>query len=93
LAALARRLQHLIRKKANNGPNDGRRGAMKTNSTVSGLAQQYCKSVAATLLARNEFFELLEDATTSPVRLARARDAWRQHALDAQTLKGLARSG
>jgi hypothetical protein len=66
---------------------------MKTNPNVSGLAHQYCRSVAAALLARNEFFELLEDATTSPVRLARARDAWRQHAWQAQTLKGLARNG
>jgi hypothetical protein len=62
------------------------------NRAASSLAQQYCKSVAATLLARNEFFELLEDATTSPVRLAQARDAWLQHARQAQTIKGLARA-
>lgn len=59
------------------------------NTPVSWLAQQYCKSVAATLLARNEFFELLEDATISHARLARARATWRQHAEKAQTLKGL----
>jgi hypothetical protein len=63
---------------------------MKITRPVSWLAQQYCKSVAAALLARNEFFELLEDATTSPMRLARARDTWRQHARQAHTLKGLA---
>ncbi len=63
---------------------------MKMDRPVSWLAQQYCKSVAAALLARNEFFELLEDATTSRKRLARARDAWRQYARQAQTLKGLA---
>ena len=40
--------------------------------------------------ARNEFFELLEDATTPPSRLARARATWHQHARQAQTLKGLA---
>jgi hypothetical protein len=57
---------------------------------VSWLAQQYCKSVAAALLARNEFFELLEDATTPPSRLARARATWHQHARQAQALKGLA---
>jgi hypothetical protein len=63
---------------------------MKTNNPASWLAQQYCKSVAGALLARNEFFELLEDATTSPLRLARARDTWRQQARHAQTLKGIA---
>jgi len=63
---------------------------MKISRPVSWLAQQYCKSVAAALLARNEFFELLEDATTPPRRLARARDTWRQHAREALTLKGLA---
>ena len=60
---------------------------MKT--PISWLEQQYCKSVAAALLARNEFFELLEDATISPARLARAGHTWRQHAANAQTLKGL----
>jgi hypothetical protein len=59
--------------------------AMKT--PVSWLEQQFCKSVAAALLARNEFFELLEDATVSPVRLARARTTWRQHTERMQTLK------
>jgi hypothetical protein len=60
-----------------------------TNSPVSWLAQQYCKSVAGALLARNEFFELLEDATTPPSRLAQARATWSQQARQAQTLKGL----
>jgi hypothetical protein len=63
---------------------------MKMNRPVSWLAQQYCKSVAAALLARNEFFELLEGATTPAPRLARARATWQQHALQAKTLKGLA---
>lgn len=63
---------------------------MKINKPVSWLAQQYCKSVAGALLARNEFFELLEDATTSPSRLARARATWQQHARQAETLKGIA---
>jgi hypothetical protein len=56
---------------------------------VSWLEQQYCKSVASALLARTEFFELLEDATISPARLARACASWRQHNAQIQTLKGL----
>ncbi len=60
---------------------------MKT--TIAWLEQQYCKSVAATLLARNEFFELLEDATISPARLARARATWRQNAAQAQVIAGM----
>jgi hypothetical protein len=56
------------------------------NPVVSWLEQQYCKSVAAALLARAEFFELLEDATISPARLARARANWREHTAHAQIL-------
>jgi hypothetical protein len=56
---------------------------------VSWLEQQYCRSVAAALMARTEFFELLEDATISTARLARARGRWRQHTAHVQTLKGL----
>ena len=63
---------------------------MKTNKSVSWIAQQYCRSIASALLARNEFFELLEDATVPQSRLARARATWQQHARQAQTLKGLA---
>ena len=66
---------------------------MKITTPVSWLAQQYCKSVAAALLARKEFFELLEDATTSRSRLIRARNTWRQHVQQALTLKGLAAAG
>lgn len=66
---------------------------MKNSTPVSPqgpwLEQEYCRSVAATLLARTEYFELLGDATISPARLARARAAWRQHAAAAQTIKGL----
>jgi hypothetical protein len=61
---------------------------MKMNNSVSWIAQQYCKSTASALLARTEFFELLEDATVPPSRLARARATWQQHARQAQTLKG-----
>ena len=63
---------------------------MKIKKPAAWIAQQYCKSVARALLARNEFFELLEDATTSPKRLARARATWQQHTLQAETLKGIA---
>lgn len=62
--------------------------AVMTHS-VSWLEQQFCRSVAETLLARTEFFELLEDATSSPAQLARARANWRQHAETVVTLKGL----
>jgi hypothetical protein len=55
----------------------------------SWLERQYCASVAATLLARNEYFELLEDAMVSPVRLVQALHAWRQHADHAEALGGL----
>lgn len=58
-------------------------------TSVSWLEQQYCKSVAAALMARAEFFELLEDATISPARLARAGANWREHTAHAQTIKGL----
>ena len=63
---------------------------MKINKSVSWIAQQYCKSIASALLARKEFFELMEDATTTPARLARARATWQQHARQAQAIKGLA---
>jgi hypothetical protein len=58
---------------------------------ISWLEQQICKSVAAAQLARDEFFGLLEDAMSSPVRLARARANWRHHVENVQTLRGLSR--
>ena len=57
---------------------------------ISWLEQQICKTVAGALLARKEFFELLEDATISPVRLARARANWRRHTEKVQTLRLMA---
>jgi len=63
---------------------------MKINKSVSWIAHQYCRSIASALLARNEFFELMEDATVTPARLAQARANWQQHARQAQTIKGLA---
>lgn len=53
------------------------------------LENQYCASVAATLLARTEYFELLEDAMVPQNRLARALTAWRRYASQAQVLGGL----
>jgi hypothetical protein len=63
---------------------------MKTADRVSArIENQYCASVAATLQARAEYFELLEDAMTSPVRLLRAFSAWRKHASQTEVLGGL----
>ena len=59
------------------------------DSISSWLERQYCASVAATLLARTEYFELLEDAMVSPARLVRAFSAWREHANQAEVLGGL----
>jgi hypothetical protein len=53
------------------------------------LETQYCASVAATLLARNEYFELLEDAMIPPARLKHALTNWKQCANQAHVLGGL----
>lgn len=55
----------------------------------SWLETQYCASVAAALLARNEYFELLEDAMVPSARLVRALTSWKQHANQAHVLGGL----
>jgi len=57
----------------------------------SWLETQYCASVAATLLARNEYFELLEDAMVPPERLVRALTNWKQCATDVSALGHLCR--
>jgi hypothetical protein len=63
---------------------------MKTADRVTAwIETQYCASVAATLQARAEYFELLEDAMVSPVKLVRALGAWRKHASQAEVLGGL----
>lgn len=63
---------------------------MKTTDRVTAwIETQYCASVAATLQARAEYFELLADAMVSPVRLVRALSAWRKHASQAEVLGGL----
>jgi hypothetical protein len=56
---------------------------------ASWLESEYCASVAATMLARTEYFELLEDAMMSPARLAQALNAWREHASHTEVLGGL----
>jgi hypothetical protein len=55
----------------------------------SWLETQYCASVAATLLARNEYFELLEDAMVPPEQLVHALTSWKQSADRAHVLGGL----
>jgi hypothetical protein len=53
------------------------------------LESEYCASVAATLMARTEYFELLEDAMVSPGRLVRALRSWRRYMNQTQVLGGL----
>ena len=53
------------------------------------IEAQYCASVAATLQARAEYFELLEDAMTSPARLVEAYGDWRKYASQTEVLGGL----
>ncbi len=55
----------------------------------SWLENQYCASVAATLLARTEYFELLEDAMVPRSQLARALSAWRSCASQVHVLGGM----
>jgi hypothetical protein len=63
---------------------------MKTADRVSAwIENQYCASVAATLQARAEYFELLADAMVSPARLVKAFSTWRKHATQAEVLGGL----
>ena len=66
---------------------------MTAGPTIDGipswLAREYCASVAATLLARIEYFELLEDAMVPPAQLVEALHAWRGHALRAAAFGGL----
>jgi hypothetical protein len=71
----------------------GERSMRSSHTTADGipswLEQQYCASVAAALLARNEYFELLEDAMTSPAQVVQALHAWREHAYHAHAWGGL----
>lgn len=54
--------------------------------TSSWIETQYCASVAAALLARTEYFELLEDACVAPGRISSALRAWRDHVAQAEAL-------
>jgi hypothetical protein len=62
---------------------------MKATEVSSWLETQYCASVAATLLARAEYFGLLEDAMVPQVRLVKALGEWRKHASQTEVLGGL----
>jgi hypothetical protein len=55
----------------------------------SWLEKQYCASVAATLLARTEYFELLEDAMVPTERLVHALTSWKESAKRVHVLGGL----
>ncbi len=57
--------------------------------SASWIENQYCASVAATLLARIEYFELLEDAMMPPARLVSALTNWKHCAQQAHVLGGL----
>ena len=61
----------------------------KPERIASWLETQYCASVAATLLARNEYFELLEDAMVPDERLVHALTNWKQCAHQVHVLGGL----
>ncbi|HEY3784561.1 MAG TPA: hypothetical protein VGL55_04725 [Steroidobacteraceae bacterium] len=54
--------------------------------TSSWIETQYCASVAGALLARAEYFELLEDACVTPGRLSSALRAWRDYVSQAEAL-------
>ena len=62
---------------------------VRQDKISSWLESEYCASVAATLMARTEYFELLEDAMVPPARLGRALRSWRQCASQTQVLGGL----
>ena len=64
-------------------------GSHMTEGIPSWLVHEYCASVAATLLARNEYFELLEDAMVSPAQLVQALQTWREHAHHTHAIGGL----
>jgi hypothetical protein len=61
----------------------------KPAERISWLETQYCASVAATLLARTEYFELLEDAMVPPEQLVNALTSWKESAKRAHVLGGL----
>ena len=60
-----------------------------TDRVPAWLETQYCASVAATLLARNEYFELLEDAMVPSEQLVQALSTWKQYVKQTNVLGGL----
>ncbi len=62
---------------------------VRADGMSSWLENQYCASVAATLLARTEYFELLEDAMVPPAELVSALSHWRHCATQVEVLGGL----
>ncbi|HET9389768.1 MAG TPA: hypothetical protein VFO44_08985 [Steroidobacteraceae bacterium] len=62
-------------------------------ASSSWIEAQYCASIAAALLARAEYFELLEDACLAPGRLSSALRAWRGYVAHAQALAQLPMGG
>ena len=60
-----------------------------TDRRSTWIETQYCASVAAVLQARAEYFELLEDAMTSPAELLKAYGTWRKHVTQTEVLGGL----
>jgi hypothetical protein len=85
---MARRLQ-VQGPKGNNEWNGETMMSVPADRISSWLETQYCASVAATLLARNEYFELLEDAMVPPKRLVQALTNWKQCASQAHVLGGM----
>jgi hypothetical protein len=85
---MARRLQ-VQGPKGNNEWNGETMMSVPADRISSWLETHYCASVAATLLARNEYFELLEDAMVPPERLVQALTNWKQCASQAHVLGGM----
>lgn len=85
---MARRLQ-VPEPKGNNEWNGETMMKVPADRISSWVETQYCASVAATLLARTEYFELLEDAMVRPERLVRALTNWKQCATQAHVLGGM----
>jgi len=61
----------------------------KADRISNWLETQYCASVAAALLARTEYFELLEDAMVPTEQLTQALTNWRQCTNQVHVLGGL----
>ena len=87
---MARRLQ-VSEPNGNKEWNGETMKSVPADRISSWLETQYCASVAATLLARNEYFELLEDAMLPPERLVQALTNWKQCATHLRAVGNLCR--